>query len=279
MPSPGESSSPLPCVGMTMGLLLLGFAGYSAVVQPSTSFVVPEPAGQVGQERRLQFGYITTSKAPSSFDSSDFSSSGSSLEPSKSFMSGSMESSDWQYVWPQIRSSLGGTMGWLTVSLILQIIFAALYNYKVVEDIIASGKLDERMSQVDSGGSDFANGICSCHKDPWVCMTGFCCPMVRIAHTNAVSGVCPFWESLCCWCCCAWLTLNIGPFCLLMFWRLRLKTIMRLEDNPVNDFIITMFCPQVSICQMSSAVDNAMGYQMSGCIGYTPYSYDSYQGP
>merc|ERR1719393_1251378 len=110
MPSPGESSSPLPCVGMTMGLLLLGFAGYSAVVQPSTSFVVPEPAGQVGQERRLQFGYITTSKAPSSFDSSDSSSSGSSLEPSKSSESGSLESSEWHEMWKNAVHSLGSSV-------------------------------------------------------------------------------------------------------------------------------------------------------------------------
>ena len=98
------------------------------------------------------FGYITTSKAPSSFDSSDSSSSGSSLEPSKSFMSGSMESSDWQYIWPQITKSVGGTMGWLTISLALQVVFAVLYNRVVVDDILDQGKLDERMNHGDGGG-------------------------------------------------------------------------------------------------------------------------------
>merc|ERR1719261_2406094 len=57
----------------------------------------------------MHFGYITTSRAPSSFDSSDSSSSGSSLEPSKSFMSGSLDSSEWQYIWPKIWKQLGGT--------------------------------------------------------------------------------------------------------------------------------------------------------------------------
>merc|ERR1712224_39964 len=125
-------------------------------------------------------------------------------------------------------------MGWLTLSLALQVVFALLYNTYVVESIKAEvGSLDSLMQNADSSGSsDFSPGICECYKDKWVCCTTLCCPMVRIAHTNAVSGVCPFWESLCCWCCCAWLTVNVGPFCLLMWWRLRLKTIMRVEDNP-----------------------------------------------
>lgn len=259
--SAGGSSSPLPALGMLAGMLLLGFAGV-VVVMPSTA----DEASEGFLPRQLQaFGYITTSRAPSSFDSSDSSSSGSSLEPSKSFMSGSMESSDWNNVWPKIWQSVGGTMGHLTFSLVLQVIFAVLYYNMVVSEIVDSGTLNERMSVSEGGSSDFANGICACHQDKWVCLQGLCCPMVRIAHTNAVGGVCPFWESLWCWCCCAWLTLNIGPFCLLMWWRLRLKTIMRLEDNPINDFIITMFCPQVSICQMSTAADRAMGYEMSGC--------------
>jgi len=190
-------------------------------------------------------------------------------------MSGSMESSDWQYVWPKIARSLGGSMGWLTLSLMIQTVFAILYYRVVTEPIKETGSLETRMVNVPDSGStnDFQNGICDCYKDKWVCLQGLCCPMVRVAHTNAVSGVCPFWESLWCWCCCSWLTINIGPFCLLMWWRLRLKGIMKVEDNPVTDFCITMFCPQISICQMSTAVDSAMGYQVTGCCEYTPYSY------
>lgn len=270
------TSPAMPALGLLAGLLLLGFAGV-LMVGSAGDHLVGAGAKEFLSPRRLQFGYITTSKAPSSFDSSDFSSSGSSLEPSKSFMSGSMESSDWQYVWPQMSRSIGGTMGWLTLSLALQLVFAAVYNNYVVQSIKDEvGKLDELMQNgydASGSGGDFQNGMFECYKDKWVCCTGLCCPMVRIAHTNAVSGVCPFWESLCCWCCCSWLTMNIGPFCLLMWWRLRLKSIMRVEDNPVNDFCITMFCPAVSICQMSTAVDSAMGYQMSNCIGYSPYGY------
>merc|ERR1719453_2727803 len=166
-------------------------------------------------------------------------------------------------------------MGPVTTSLIIQALFAILYFRVVTSPIQDSSKLDERMMNSDGGqGDDFNVGIFECYKNKWVCLQGLCCPMVRISHTNAVSGVCPFWESLWCWCCCAWLTLNVGPFCLLMWWRLRLKNLMRVEEHPINDFCVTMICPQVSICQMSSAVDDAMGYKITGCCEYTPYSYE-----
>jgi len=230
----------------------------------------------IGESSRLYgFGYITTSRAPSSFDSSDSSSSGSSLEPSKSSESGSLQSSELNQIWPKITSTLGGTMAPLTTSLIIQMLFAILYFRVVTSPIQDSSKLlDDRMMNADGGQrDDFNVGMFECFKNKWVCFQGLCCPMVRIAHTNAVSGVCPFWESLWCWCCCAWLTMNIGPFCLLMWWRLRLKNIMKIEENVVNDFCLTMFCPLVSLCQMSAATDSAMGYQVTGCCEYTPYSY------
>jgi len=269
------SSSALPAVGMLAGMLLLGFAGV-IVIMPSTSqseLPVPRAGAREFLSRRLQgFGYITTSKMPSSFDSSDSSSSGSSFEPSKSLESGSLESSEWNHVLPKVAQTVGGSMGWLTGSLLLQVLFGFVYQKYVTGPILEGGKLDEQLNE-NAGATDFTNSIFGCHNDRWVCIQGLCCPMVRIAHTNAVSGVCPFWESLWCWCCCAWLTINIGPFCLLMWWRMRLKTIMRVDENPVNDFCVTMLCPWLSICQMSSAVDNAMGYRVSGCCEYTPYSY------
>lgn len=262
------SSSPLAAVGMLAGLLLLGFAGVT-VIMPS-SWTTGTTGANEFLPRRLQgFGYITTSRSPSSLDSSDSSSLGSSLEPSKSFLSGSMESSEWTEVWPKIIRTVGGSMGYLTSSLVLQVLFGILYSRFVTNPIKETMRLDAG----DGGGEDFQNGICQCHKDPWVCIQGLCCPMVRVAHSNAVSGVCPFWESLWCWCCCAWLTLNIGPFCLLMWWRLRLKSIMKVEENMMTDFCVTALCPQVSICQMATAVDNAVGYQVTGCCEYTPYSY------
>lgn len=266
------SISALPAVGMLIGLLLLGFAG---VVLITSSTSVGQRRTESGEflSRQLQgFGYITTSRSPSSLDSSDSTPSGSSFEPSKSSFSGSMESSEWNEVFPKILKTWGGSMGYVTFSLLIQFIFGILYSRVVTSPIVASGILSERMKDGrDEGLNDFSNNICGCFDDRWVCLQGLCCPMVRIAHTNAVSGVCPFWESLWCYCCCAWLTLNIGPFCLLMWWRLRLKSIMKVEENMINDFCVTMLCPQISICQMSSAVDNAMNYQITGCCEYTPY--------
>lgn len=260
------SSSPLPTVGMLAGLLLLGFAGVLVVnqVMPST----PEKTAAGGfLPRRLQgFGYITTSRAPSSFDSSDSSSSGSSSEPSKSSESGSLESSEWQHVSYEIMRALGSNMGWLTVSLLLQACFGIIYNMYTVESII--GDFGESPSIDNTGGTDFNVGMFACHKDLWVFCMGLCCPMVRMAHTNEVSGVCGFWESVFCWCCCAWVTLNIGPSCLLVWWRMRLKAFMKLEDNPPMDFCMTMICPLMSLCQMSASVDEAVGYKMRNVLWY-----------
>jgi Cys-rich protein (TIGR01571 family) len=164
-------------------------------------------------------------------------------------------------------------MGWITISLLVQVAFAVLYSRVVVEPLKDQmGDLSQKFVNSPDGG-DFNVEMCGCYKNPWVCIQGLCCPMVRIAHTNAVSGVCPFWESLMCWCCCSWLTVNIGPFCLLIWWRLRLKNIMKAEENALNDFCITMFCPLISLCQMSTAVDEAMGYKVTGLCEYTPYSY------
>jgi Cys-rich protein (TIGR01571 family) len=169
---------------------------------------------------------------------------------------------------------MGSTMGWLSCSLALQILFAVLYSRVVTAPLVEGGKLDKMMTNgPDSGRDDFNTSIFGCFSDRWVCLQGTFCPMVRIAHTNAVTGVCPFWETLWCYCCCAWLTLNMGPCCLLMWWRLRLKNIMKVDESAMNDFCITMFCPQISLCQMSTAADQAMGYQMTGCCEYTPYGY------
>lgn len=257
-------------VGALSGLCLLGFAGWLLVVSPESG-------------RRLQnasFGYITSTRPPSSFDSSDSSSSSDiSLEPSKSFESGSLRSSEYTVFFPKVTAAFGNSMGPLTIWLLLQAIWAIMYNKFVASPIKETGTLDERMDNAKmediEGQQDFNNGFLECHKDKWVCIQGLFCPMVRMAHTNAVSGVCAFWESLWCWCCCSWLTIGIGPCCLVMWWRLRLKNIMKVEESMLQDFCFTMLCPMLSLCQMSTAVDSAMGYQVTGCCEYTPYSYQS----
>jgi len=40
---------------------------------------------------------------------------------------------------------------------------------------------------------------------------------------------------------------------------------MKVDDHMLNDFLCTLCCPYVSICQMGTAVDHAMGYEMTGC--------------
>jgi len=274
----GKIFGMLASIGMLSGLLLLGFAGYIAVSSGGGSQV----AASVERKLQSSFGYMTSTRPPSSFDSSDSSSSSDiSLEPSKSFESGSLDSSDWNMIYPKLSAGIGSSMGPLTIWLILQAIWAILYNKLIVSPLKETGTLDERMDNAKmddiEGQNDFNNGFCECTKDgriqtpKWVFLETLFCPMVRMAHTNAVSGVCAFWETLWCWCCCSWLTIGIGPCCLVIWWRLRLKNIMKVEESVLHDFCGTMLCPMISLCQMSTAVDTAMGYQVTGCCEYTPF--------
>jgi len=265
--------SAVPIVGVFVGLLLLGFAGV-LTVSPSSA------TNSVGfLSRRLStFGYITSTRPPSSFDSFDSSSlSASSLEPLKSSESGSLDSSDANILWPKISAAIGGSMGPLSVWLVLQIIFGICYNRLVVKSISGEGgTLDERMENVegDADRDGFDNKIYECYKSKWVCCQTLCCPMLRVAHTNAVAGIADFWSTVMCWCCCSWLTVGIGPCCLVMWFRLQLKNVMRVKENQCEDFCITMLCPLMSVCQMSSSVDSAMGYEMTDCCHYSRYSYN-----
>jgi len=133
-----QSTSMLPAMGVLAGLLLLGFAGVM-VVSPTAQDAA----------RRLQvaehFGYITTSRPPSSFDSSDSSSSSDlSLEPSKSSESGSLDSSDMLQLFPKALTAIGSSMGPLTTWLILQCFFGLLYNKMVAAPIKATGTYADR---------------------------------------------------------------------------------------------------------------------------------------
>merc|ERR1711971_1041758 len=92
-----------------------------------------------------------------------------------------------------------------------------------------------------------------------------------MGQTNAVAGICGFWESVACWFLCGCCTSGFGTCCLLVYWRMRLKDIMKIEDHCLNDFCVTLFCPFLSICQMGTSVDRAMGYEVTGCctLDYT----------
>merc|ERR1719183_2125603 len=86
-----------------------------------------------------------------------------------------------------------------------------------------------------------------------------------MAHTNAVAGTCGFWETALCWCCCAAISANLGPCCLMVYWRKQVKEVMGIEDHIMNDICCTLFCPMLSLCQQATAVDRAMGYEVTGC--------------
>jgi len=268
----------LSTIGALCGFLLLAFAGISAVVASFDDDSGVSVSMENMLDRRLQIiGFITTTKYPSSFDSSDSSSFGSSMEPSKSSESGSLRSSDAPHVFRAIASWTGSIWLTTTISLLLQFIFAVLYYRSAVTTVLDddNGTLIERGPKMETGRSDFDNSICDFSKNPWVCIDGFCCPMVRQAHTNAASGLCGFWSTMFCWCCCSWMTLGIGPSCLVIYWRMMLKSIMGVGDNPIIDFCLTLICPWLSICQMATALDNSMGYRMVGCcqVAATGYGY------
>jgi Cys-rich protein (TIGR01571 family) len=252
-------------VGTLMGLLLLGYAGMAVVTSSE--------AGTAASPRNLvMIGFITTTRYPSSFDSSDSSSISASVsEPSKSFESQSLRSSDAPHIFRYLLSSTGSLWLLTSVTLALQFCFAFLYWQLVVKPVLDQDATLVEKPAIDKGGApDFDTNICKINENPWVCLQGFCCPMVRAAHNNAVAGICGFWESIICWCCCSWLTLGLGPCCLVVYWRQMLKSIMNIGDNVVTDFCVTMICPCMSIVQQALAVDNELGYRVTGCCEWTP---------
>jgi Cys-rich protein (TIGR01571 family) len=186
-----------------------------------------------------------------------------------------MQSTEADYVVPRVLHGLGADFLTISIMLSLGVLYAFCYYKVVTQSVVASmGTLEDKMrTGLDSGEADFSAGICGCYNDVFGCILGLCCPMVRFAHTAHVSGVCDFWHTLWCYCCCSWMSFDCGPRLLLVFWRLRLKNIMRIEENMPIDFCFTLICPQISICQMGSSVDDAMGYKLTGIMEYTPWSY------
>lgn len=209
----------------------------------------------------------STTPRRSSFDSSDGSSSasyGSSSESSKSSESNSLHSSG------LLGEQTFGAFSSLGTSTFIQVVimlcFTFFYNTNAVQPVLEARGTLKAMNLQDTDCDDFDNGICECCTDKWVCIHGLCCPLVRVAHTNAVAGICGFWETALCWCCCALISVNLGPCCLLVYWRMQLKQIMGISDHILNDVCITIFCPWFSICQQGTAVDTKLGYQVVGCF-------------
>jgi len=206
---------------------------------------------------------LTSTTVLSSFDSWDSSSSGSSSESSKSSEPRSWQSSGLQG--EEFGASFAAEGTTVMTQLVLMICFACCYNSYAVQPVLEAKGTLRAMNLNDAGSDDFENGICECCSDRWVCIHGFCCPLVRMAHTNAVAGVSGFWESVLCFFLCSCMSLGIGPCCLIAYWRMQLKEIMGIADHPLNDFAVTLCCPYLSVCQQGTAVDTKLGYQVVGC--------------
>jgi Cys-rich protein (TIGR01571 family) len=284
--------SVLACCSMLVGMLLLSFAGIVMVMSPQSLVVELRKQSSTFLEgtRRLgtdpltgQYIPIYTTTRPSIFDSSDSSFSGSSLESSKSLESDSSSSG----MTPQNEgvSVAGDSAAYWTgifIDALIMTCFAAIYYQNAVEPVLQTGNMLTRYGYgyKQYVQDDFDNGICDCFSDMWVCIHGLCCPLVRMAHTNAVAGIHGYWQSVLIYFCCQVVGCGIGPCCLMVYWRKQLKDIMGIEDHILNDAIVTCCCPGLSICQQATAVDQAMGYEVTGCCtleyGDGSYNNDSY---
>lgn len=281
---------------MLAGMLLLCFAGTLIVMTPSAQVVRLEQEGAAiakeashhflqGNLRRLQiidpntqlpvntyYGSTTTtmmSASDSSDQSSSSASSWSSLDPSKSVYSssGSLQQSG-----PRVEGWLYSAMAWSGTAwgqLAIMMCFAIFYHKNAIAPIVdREGTLDDKdLPHTDK--DDFENSICGCMADPWVVVHGICCPLVRIAATNELAGVCGFWETAICFFCCAVFSANLGPCCLMVYWRHAVKDVMGIDDHLCNDICCTLFLPGLSLCQQAIAVDRAMGYESTGCCKMT----------
>lgn len=138
--------------------------------------------------------------------------------------------------------------------------YAWFYKLSVVDQIAPLPP------QNGSGKDDFDVGICDCLWDAFLCfpLAIPCCVYVRQAHTNQVTGICGFWTTfwayflggLCC---------GIGPCCLTVFFRMKLKEHMGIEDHIMNDLCCAWACAPCAVGQVAMAVDQKLGYEVDAC--------------
>lgn len=238
-------ASKVACVGMLAGMLLLAIAG-TIVVTSSSSPLVADLVASNSPDRRL-----------TNLD-------GTAVDPA---LAAALDAHLDQQARTQALIKNGSSVyyGSLGGNLLIGLCFAFLYNKNAVQKIIKKkGKLSDRDVE-DPDSDDFENGIFGCFDDFWVLIHGLCCPLVRMAHTNAVAGIMDFWTTIFAYFCCAILTGGIGPCCLTVMWRRQLKEAMKIEDHCVNDLVVTCLCPNLAICQQGTAVDTLMGYEVTGC--------------
>jgi len=221
----------------------------------------------------------------SSLDSSD----GNSLSGSSSESSKSSESQSSLAMPLEQEHALAVVLPYQTsmiVEVLVMLCFAICYHQCAVRPIIDEfGTLHSRRNvdtdplygdeddEYRKGSKDFENGKFGCLGDIWVTVHGCICPLPRMGHTNEVAEVCGYWETIICFSCCAMLTCGLGPFCLVTYWRKRVKEAMGIDHFGCSDCLISVFCMHFSVCQQSTAVDRKMGYVVSGCCDVTPTGF------
>jgi len=138
--------------------------------------------------------------------------------------------------------------------------YAWFYKMHVVDHI------QPMPPQEATGEDDFEPGICACIGDICMCTHLLlpCCMYVRQAHTNEVTGICGFWPTfwayfLTGFCC------GVGPCCLTVFFRMRLKEHMGVEDHVLNDLCLAWLCATCAVGQQAMAVDQKLGYEVELC--------------
>jgi len=277
-----QEGSKVACFAMLGGMLLLAFAG-TLVVMSAPKPLTADLHHEGFLPRRLQATVVVktisgklvseTYTNPSVFDSSDGSSSmGDLLESGKSSEPMSLRSLTGDS--GKVYHIMAGAFGNAMVQLILMLVFAVCYYRRAVTPILMNYPTLKQRQLPYSGRDDFNQSICGCFEDMWVCIHGLCCPLVRMSHTNAVAGILGFWETACVWFCCSIFTGGLGPCCLMVWWRKQLKEIMGIEDHFINDVCVTMCCPFLSVCQQGAAVDEALGYEVTGCCRVESRGYD-----
>lgn len=263
-----QKQPPALAFTILLGFGLLAFAGVLVGTSSSEDFQAELQAGLRGSQnslRRLQwwnetvnnFTLSNMSESSSSGPSASLTSFDSSL---KSF--NSMDSLSSGSLEKHMKSGLmtyygmGGSGQWL-VNITIMLIYAAIYKTKVVD------KITPMVHQPPTGKDQFEFGLCDCLTDPQVCCLVIFCPLVRIAHTNQVSGVCDYWETFCCMAICSCFV--VGPCCLNVYFRMHLKDNMGIQDHCFEDLCVTFFCFNCSVGQQGMSIDRKLGYDVKCC--------------
>jgi len=143
---------------------------------------------------------------------------------------------------------------------VISIFYAWFYKMHVVDQITPMKRQEE------TGNDNFDVGLCDCLGDSCMCLHMLlpCMVWVRQGHTNQVTNVCGFWATFICYlvsglCC------GIGPCCLTVYFRMRLKEHMGIDDHLLSDLCFAWLCMPCTVGQQALAVDQKLGYHVDGC--------------